>query len=288
MKSMTGFGSGTATVDDIMVRCEIRSVNHRGLDVKVRMPRELSSFEPVVTTAVRERLERGRVDAAIVLEGSLSAKPTFVAAAAGELIDALLAFARARGDVDAHISAGDLLRAPGLVVVQERSLEGERFEPALREAVKRALLELEKSRAEEGRGLRRIVEGHREACARLITSLRDRVEDAPTRVADKLRDRVAALDVTLEPQRLAQEVALLAERADVSEELARLETHLELLATLTVEPASVGRKLDFLCQELLREANTTGSKCQDAQAAHRVIELKAEIEKLREQVQNIE
>lgn len=285
MRSMTGYGRGVAKRDELQIVVDVKSVNHKGLDVKLRLPRESVAHEAHVLRLVQGAVQRGRIDLTCELE-------TLGAARAALDVEGLSALVGEVRRVGAQLAAlpgiteGDLLRA-GLQLRQAAPAAGDTA-PLLLEAVEKALAALEQSRAREGETLRHVLEERLGAIARLSAELRTRTSDAPQRAADKLTARLRALAVEVDAARLAQEAALLADRLDVTEELERLAMHVELGRSLLAAAEPAGRKLDFLCQELLREANTAGSKVQDAAATHLVVELKSEIERLREQAQNVE
>ncbi len=291
MLSMTGFGRGSAKRGELVVRCEIRSVNHRGLDVRAKIDRELAPLEQATLTFVRAGFERGRFDVTLALEqGAAQGGLRFDAAGATRVVDDVLAFARARGDIEPVLRAGDLLRRPELFVVEDiaKAHAGELASLA-QDAVSAAVTDLLAAREIEGRALAKELEARLVLTEGHVAAIAARAADAPTRLREKLTARLKSVDTGAIPaERLAQEVALLAERVDVREELARLEMHVSHFRGLAEERGAVGRKLDFLCQELMREANTVGSKCNDAETAHFVVDLKAEIERIREQVQNVE
>ena len=235
MRSMTGFGRGEAEAAAARISVEVRTVNHKGLDVRARLPRELAGLEPEVQRRTRAALSRGRVTVHVELHrGSAAPSVSFDAARAAPLLRELRAFAAAEG------------LAP----------------PTLHDLLA--------------------------ALTHLVQAIAARAGGASDRLRRQLESRLQELQPPVDETRLAQEVAILAERADVTEELDRLGAHLKHCAALLDSGAAVGRKLDFLCQELNREANTVASKCQDAETAHLVVELKANIERLREQVQNAE
>lgn len=289
MRSMTGFGRGTAVHEEIEISCEVRSVNHRGLDVRLRLPRELNSLEEPLRAVIRGRLSRGRVEAVLHVGAGVHLRPRvrFDEANALRLVKSLRAFAATHG-LSPEVRLGDLFARDELFMIDETPVDEARYVAVALEALASALDRLEEAREAEGAGLLEDVRRLVERCRQLGGQIRQRVADAPTRFRQRLEERLATLEVSVDEARLAQEVALLAERVDVSEELARLQMHLDHFEALSTKDDPVGRKLDFLCQELMREANTLGSKCQDAEVAHLVVELKAEIERLREQVQNVE
>lgn len=294
ISSMTGFGRGRGELSGVAVVVEVKTVNHKGLEVKLRLPRVLAHEEVALTKQVRTRLERGRVDVTIEL---VSLKPAAAfavdharVAAVVELVTSLSA---QHAVITPTITAGELLRLPGMLLEQGGSDDDVDLAgtvAAAVAAVDEAVAALLASRALEGAGLQRVVVAHRDSIARLTEEIAARMDAVVADKKHKLQERLQTLlQEHLEPGRLVAEVSVLAERLDVSEELARLRLHLEQLdALLATAGQGCGRRLDFLCQELLREANTTASKCQDAAVAHLVVELKAEIERLREQAQNVE
>lgn len=290
MKSMTGFGRGQAREGTTDIEVEIRAVNHKGLDVKLKCPRELAAEEAGLLKRIRADVVRGRVDVSIRLaRDEMAFAPTLDAAAADHLLDQLRAFTQERG-LAFDVGAKDLLRAKELFGAAKEDIPAEEVSAAAATALDAALASFAKARAVEGEGLKHALLAHVETCGKLVDKIEEMLKGAPQTLAERLRTKVATLDdtVTLDPARLAQEVALLAERLDVTEEVTRLRMHQQHATELIEAPIPVGRKLDFLCQEFLREANTIASKCQDAGAAHVVVDLKAEVEKLREQVQNAE
>lgn len=291
MQSMTGFGRSVKStpVGDAEFVFEVKSVNQRGLDLKMRLPRASNELERRVSTRVRERFTRGRFDVVLTIQSTTKAAGAlqFDAAMARSLVKEMRAFAQSESLAD-DLRVGDLLRRSELFHAKEAVEYDDDTLRALSEAFDEALLDLEKSRAREGEGLFSDLSGRLDACQNLVKDITERTNDAPVRQKQRLEARLRELEVSVAPERLAQEVALLAERADVSEEISRLHVHLDHFRKLMSSHQAVGRKLDFLCQELNREANTIGSKCSDAPTAHLVVELKSEIERVREQVQNVE
>lgn len=290
MRSMTGFGRGQGALGDVLVTCEIKTLNHKGLDPKMRLPREASGLEQQVLSRVKSLVERGRVDLVVELGSAVVSR--FDDAGAAELLAQAREAAR-RAGVVGEFTSGDVLTA--LLAVQRRdgpSISGGAVEGPVLRAVDDALRQLLESRDAEGRALTLLLDARVQAIDALRAQIEVRTADAPVRLAERLHARLRAAlasgeRLELDAARVAQEVALLADRVDVTEELERLAAHVQQ-TRLLMAAASPGRKLEFLCQELLREANTLGSKCQDAPTAHLVVELKSEIERLREQVQNVE
>ena len=287
LRSMTGFGRATGTVQGWGVVVEAKSVNHKGLDVKLRLPRSLSADEPALLTLVRARLERGRVDVVVDLLPPVTGGAVVDSGRVAAVVEAARQMAAQHPLVDARLTAADVLRVPG-VLTEASPPPTEALSSTTTELLSTALAALQTARALEGAGLYRELASRRDRCALLVEEIARRTATSVEEKRSKLQDRLQQiLGEHLEPARLAAEVAVLAERVDVAEELARLRLHLEHLDTL-LSSSSPGRKIDFLCQELMREANTTASKCQDGETARSVVELKAEIERLREQAQNIE
>ncbi|NNC17368.1 YicC family protein [Corallococcus exiguus] len=291
LKSMTGFGSGRARVGDEEVSVEARSLNHKFCEVKVRLPRELSALEPALVKQVKDRLARGSVEIlvrrqAATVSGNV---PTVDVALAREYARAFREVAEAMGQ-SVEIAWSQVANQPGVIRLEEKGVDVEAATQATQTALQQALAALETMRNTEGESIHtdldarmKLIEGWSQEVARL----------APRAVSDyqqRLTERVAELarGVAVDPQRLAQEVALFAERTDIAEEVTRLATHLEQFRLLMASPEPVGRRMDFLVQEMHREVNTTGSKSQHAEISARVVSMKAEVERIREQVQNVE
>jgi uncharacterized protein (TIGR00255 family) len=287
VRSMTGFGRAAGAVDGWGVVVEVKSVNHKGLDVKLRVPRALLADEPSLVAQVRSRVERGRVDVVVDLTAPDSEDGIVDLVRVAAVVGAARAIAERFPVVEGRLDVADVLRVPGVIAeTGAPSTAGLSTTTAL--LLGAALDALQAARTLEGEGLRRDLQGRRERCGALVEDIGRRTATAVADKRARLQERLQVLlGEHLEPARLAAEVAVLAERVDVAEELARLRLHLEHLDTL-LSSTSPGRKIDFLCQELMREANTTASKCQDAETARCVVDLKAEIERLREQAQNIE
>ena len=285
---MTGFGR--AVVDTAAgrgrLRVEIRTVNHRGLDLKVRAPQPDAFCEAEIGRAVRAAVERGSVTVHI-REEAPPARAGVDEARAKEVFGALV---KLSGDLG--IAGAPSLEAVAAFMSSTGSggLEGEALWEALRPGVEKALAELVATRRREGEALAEDIGGRIARLGVLVAQIRAAAAALPERFTRRIEERLAALkgQAGFEPARVAQEAALMAERLDVSEELVRLETHLGHLAELVRAPGAVGRKLDFVVQEVGRELNTIGSKAQDAGVAALVIEGKAELERLREQAQNVE
>jgi len=289
MRSMTGFGLGQTPLGGGNVSVEIRSLNHRFLDLRVRLPPEIASESFFVEQLCREQLTRGRYDVGIRLEGAALPGGNIDL---GRAREAYAALRRLRDELapenDVPLSLlgsfPALLQAPG-------GGDPEALREALTVSIGAALNGLDGMRANEGAAL------ELELRARLRT-LRDvwksLLEHGPALAAQqqhRLQQRLERLLGGLsgvDPSRLAMEVALLADRSDITEELVRLGSHFDQFESLLEIAGPIGRKLDFLLQEMARESNTIGAKCQDGNLSHWVVSLKAEVERLREQVQNVE
>jgi uncharacterized protein (TIGR00255 family) len=285
---MTGFGRAVvdAAAGRERLRVEIRSVNHRGLDLKVRAPQPDAFCEAEIGRAVRAAVERGSVTVHI-REEAQPARAGIDEARAKQVFEALVKLSGELG-----IDGTPSLEAVAAFMSSSGAggLEGEALWEALRPGIEKALAELVATRRREGAALAEDIGGRIARLGVLVGQIRGAAAALPERFARRIEERLAALKEQpgFEAGRVAQEAALMAERLDVSEELVRLETHLGHLAELVRAPGAVGRKLDFVVQEVGRELNTIGSKAQDAGVAALVIDGKAELERLREQAQNVE
>lgn len=289
MRSMTGFGSGDAAVLGGRITVEIRAVNNRFLDVRTRLPRELADLQPLLEHLARERLARGRFDVVLRVDGASHG----AAVIDRERAKTALAELRALRDEVAPDDAVpfSMIASVPDVFVSPFARDYEGLKHAAIAAFERAVRALDEMRATEGEILRRDLTARADRIVELCESVRERsaglVETYRKKLAERAEKLRASLGAAIDPGRLEQEVALLAERIDVSEELQRLGSHVTQFRAL-LAGESAGRRLDFLLQEMAREANTIGAKTPDAPVAHLVVELKAEILRVREQVQNVE
>lgn len=283
---MTGFGRASVEAGERRLRVEIRSVNHRGLDLKIRGTESDAYCGAEIGRAVRAAVERGAVTVHVRDEsaaGAAGVDEGRVRATHGVL-------ERLRQELDIDEPVGLATIAAFMTAATGGALEGEALWEALRPALDGALAELIATRQQEGRALGADIAAHRERLVELSARLREATLPLATRFARRLTERLDAFrgQPGFEPGRIAQEAALMADRLDVSEELVRLETHLAYAGELVAAPGAIGRKLDFLMQEIGRELNTIASKAQDAGVAGLVIDAKAELERMREQAQNVE
>ncbi|QSQ14672.1 YicC/YloC family endoribonuclease [Myxococcus landrumensis] len=291
LRSMTGFGAGRARVGDEEVSVELRSLNHKFCEVKARLPRELASLEPSVTKQVKDRLARGSVELLVKRQSSTASGtvPTVDLNLAREYLRTFRELAQELG-LSGEVAWSQVANQQGVIRLEEKGVDPEAAAPAVTAALDQALTALEKMRLIEGEALYADLD----ARLKLLEQWSSEVAQlAPRAVQDyqqRLTDRVAELarGVAVDPQRLAQEVALFAERTDIAEEVTRLASHLEQFRALMASTEPTGRRMDFLVQEMHREVNTTGSKSQHAEISARVVSMKAEVERIREQVQNVE
>jgi uncharacterized protein (TIGR00255 family) len=290
IRSMTGFGAGRGTASGEDVELEVRSVNHKFCEVKVRMPRELGALEHEVVRAVKERLARGGIEVTVrrtAAGGGLAPK---VDVALAESYARAFAEIQARLGLPGAVTVADVLSAEGVVRLEERAVDLQAVAAALHAALAGALGALVAMRAREGEALARDLGARLDLVERLVARVHELSPQLVEQYRARLAERIAELTrgVALDPARLAQEVALFADRSDVAEEITRLGSHLAQVRALLALAEPAGRKLDFLVQEMHREVNTIGSKSQSAEVAGIVVSLKAEVERMREQVQNVE
>jgi len=298
IRSMTGFGSSVKEDADRRAEVEMRSVNHRYLKVVQKLPQRLASLEPRIEDLVREKVRRGALTINVRLE-ERQAAPRFrlhreaVNAYLEDIAELQAVGGGAPASPEANLPLA--LSLPGVVreSEEEGSLPAEAVALVL-EAVRDALDDLVTGREREGAHLADLLREHRKRLREILEQARERAARLPAEHRDRLLQRVRRLmqevagDVELSESDVLREVCLIADRLDVTEELGRLEGHLAALDRILAAGDEVGRQLDFLLQELNRETNTIGSKANDTELSHLVVEMKCEIERIREQVQNLE
>lgn len=291
VKSMTGYGKGEAVGPAGRCVVEVRTVNHRYGEITVKMPRSFLAYEHEVRKVVGSRIKRGKADLFVQWEeavGAAAVQPVNLAVAKGYHSAFLDLAHELRLSPEIPLS----LIVSQKNVLQESAGEGEQPDllPLVVQAVTAALDGLDVMRLREGEALVHDVRQRRQSLAEMVASVGARAPQVVEEYQAKLRQRLEKLlsGTELDPQRLAQEVAVMADRCDVTEELVRLQSHFGQLDETLQLAEPVGRKLDFLMQELNREVNTIGSKANDAVITALVVQMKAELEKMREQVQNIE
>ena len=284
---MTGFARGSAETEIGVLSCELRAVNHRYLDVSFRLPDELRPHERALHQRVAAVIRRGKVDC------SLHYRPTFDDDRELVLDQRLVALIGDRlqeiKDIIPHTAAVnpfDVLRWPG--VVTEAEIDAEPLVAATSELLEKTLESLRSMRASEGDRIAAMIISRCDDIDRLAESVRRRMPEVLEAAAAKQRERIEKLDVEADPGRLEVELALVAQKLDVAEEVDRLGSHLSEVRQAVDSDEPVGRRLDFLMQELNREANTLGSKSADAETTRVAVDLKVLIEQMREQIQNVE
>lgn len=293
IRSMTGYGRAEATGARTILTVECRSVNHRHIDVSLKLPRVLTAFEADARRLIQAAVQRGRVDvsaAVTTVEGTVLNPLTVNVAQAREYADAARRLADAL-DLSDGPSLGWVMGQPGVLSREDQApLSTDEAWPLLEKALAGALALMVERRETEGAALAQELADLRVTLDGHVAVVARRAPVAVERRAARLRERMQAMlgDAQLDPARLAAEVAIWADRTDVSEELARLRAHLTQLTALLAGDEPVGRTLDFLIQEINREVNTIGSKADDLEISQAVIAAKATLEKMREQVQNIE
>jgi uncharacterized protein (TIGR00255 family) len=296
VKSMTGFGRARAELSDRFgVSVVVRSVNHRYLDIQVRtnLREDTPEIEAAVRAEVSKRFHRGRVTAQVNLERILTAELD-VAVNTGAVRKVLdqLSKVEVPEKFGATVELGDVLAVPGLVTVAspETILEEEEI-AGLQSVASEAVAEAVVMRREEGERLIRQIETELAEVIAFADWFEPQMAEFRQRLFDRTKDRVEGLvgsEVQIEPERILQEAAVLADRADVAEEIVRLRAHLDNFSERLTAGGVVGRALDFLCQEIHRELNTLGSKCRELGVADRLVDAKSAAERVREQVQNLE
>ena len=289
--SMTGYGSAKGSVEGQEITVELKSVNNRYLDCSVRLPRNFLFAEDTVKQAVSAGVSRGKVD--VFVSAQASQDSGTVVSVNEELArgyrDAVARIAETLG-LESGLNAFSLARFPDVLTVERRELDKDKAAAALSEITANAVEEFTAMREREGERLRRDMLGKLETIEGLVSVVEERspqtVKEYRERLEARLRDILA--DRSLDEQRVITEAAIFADRTAVDEETVRLRSHIAQFRTMLEEGSPIGRKMDFLVQEFNRESNTIGSKCSDASLAKVVVDLKSEIEKIREQLQNVE
>ena len=285
--SMTGFARRETSGAWGTLVCEVRSVNHRFLEAGFRLPDELRSAEGELRTRMARQLRRGKVDCsmsyrrAVGVSGALEIDE----AALGRLLAATEVVSRSLTQA-ASVNALDVLRWPG--VLREDGASGEQLVAVAYALFGATLEDLVAARAREGARLRELLEQRSASLEALVDTVRGRLPEVQTRVRARLDERLAEFGVSVDRERLEQELALLLQRLDVDEELERLSGHISEVRRVIGGSEPAGRRLDFLMQELNREANTLSSKSQDLETTRTAVDMKVIIEQMREQVQNVE
>lgn len=291
VKSMTGYGRAVETVNGREFTVEVRSVNNRYLDCTVKLPRSLSFAEDAVKQAVKNTISRGKVDVYITLrsESAADVQVTLNSAMAAGYVAAMHQMAQEFG-VREDISVSLLSRMPEVFTVEKPQVDEEQLLADLMGVAAKALANYDAMRTKEGAALKADLSGRGNTIRELVTVVENgngqTVIDYRTRLENKLKEVLA--NTAIDESRILTEAAIFADKVAVDEETVRLRSHLEQMDSMLANGGAIGRKLDFLLQEMNREANTIGSKCTDVRLARVVVDIKAELEKIREQTQNIE
>jgi len=287
LHSMTGFARSIAETASGTLTCELRAVNHRYLDVQFRLPEELRALETEFRQQVSSSLGRGKVECTLHLrraaggESEIPVNEALIRQVAARLRDISTLLPDARG-----VDPIDVLRWPGVIV--EAEIDAEPLAGEARRVLAEALDALVAMRRSEGERIAAMLGGRLDDIGRIARSVRQRMPEVLAGARQKQRDRLDKLDVSADPGRLEAELALIAQKLDVDEELDRLESHVAEIGDALAGKEPVGRRLDFLMQELNREANTLGSKSGDTETTRAAVDLKVLIEQMREQIQNVE
>ena len=292
IKSMTGYGRAVETVNAREFTVELRSVNNRYLDCSVRLPRILSFAEDAVKQAVKQAVTRGKVDVFITLRSESGAEETKVSLNESVLEGYLSAMRQMteKYQVTDDISVSTLSRLPEVLVIEKPEVDEEQLLADLMGVVTKALQSYDAMRCTEGQALDKDLRSRGQTILSLVEQVEQgnaqTVTDYRARLEAKLREVLE--NTAIDESRILTEAAIFADKVAVDEETVRLRSHLEQMNAMLTGGGAVGRKLDFLLQEMNREANTIGSKCTDVRLARIVVDIKAELEKIREQTQNIE
>lgn len=292
MRSMTGFGEGSAENERLEVAVTLRTVNHRFLDLSIRMPEDYRALEPELAQKIRDALARGRVEVKLSIRplGTLEVEVSVDDEIAARYVEASNRLAEREG-VSKSLSSGDLLRLPEVISVRAgASAITTADKDTVGRALDQALERLLATRSSEGADLAEVLGRILAELGQVVSELAQSSSELQRVLYDKTRSRIEELttDVGLDEVRLIQEIALLVDRADVREEIDRLNVHVDRFRSLLDAQDPVGKQLDFLAQEILRELNTVGSKCRNSEAIQWVLDGKVRCEQLREQVQNVE
>ncbi len=291
IKSMTGYGRAVETVNGREFTVELRSVNNRYLDCTVKLPRSLSFAEEAVKQVVKQAVSRGKVDVFISLrsENVDDTKITLNGAVLQGYLEAMRQMVTDYGVRD-DISVSTVSRLPEVFTVEKPQVDEDQLKADLLSVVNKALDGYNAMRATEGKALDADLRSRGQTIGQLVTQVEEgngqTVIDYRARLENKLREVLA--NTAIDESRILTEAAIFADKVAVDEETVRLRSHLEQMNTMLTAGGAIGRKLDFLLQEMNREANTIGSKCTDVRLARIVVDIKAELEKIREQTQNIE
>lgn len=292
IKSMTGFGRGEGRDQERQFVVEIKSVNHRYNDMIVRMPKRLNYLEEKIRSLIKQGIQRGRVEVYITLEsiGESDTQISLNLSLAQQYMESLEKM-KEHFHIKDDVSLFLLSKFPDIFKIEEKEEDEDQIWHCLKEAVQRALDMLIKMRIIEGEKLAEDIKNKCQYIAEIVGDIEQRAPEVVLEYKEKLRNRIHELlddTIKIDEDRLAMEVAIFADKSSIDEEIVRLKSHIEQLREALEEKDPTGRKLDFLIQEMNREINTIGSKANDLEITKKVVDIKGELEKIREQVQNIE
>ena len=290
--SMTGFGRGEYKDDNYQFLVECKTINHKYADINIRLPRKLSFLEDKARILVKDYIKRGRVDLYIKLDllGSEDVNLKFDEELATQYVS-ILKQIKDKFDLVDDISVMNIAKFPDVIKTEEKEDDEDKLWSMLKVALENALLKLKEMRSEEGKKLAEDIQNRCDLLKNYIEDIEKYSYNVVNDYKEKLKNRIS--DILEDPSiidesRLAQEVAIYADKSSITEEIVRFKSHIEQLKNTVVKNESIGRKIDFLIQEMNRETNTIGSKSSDLNITNLVVEVKSELEKIREQIQNIE
>lgn len=291
MRSMTGYGRGESVANGWRLEVELSGVNRKQADISVNLPSALLELEGEARGLLARSVSRGRVVAKVALihADGIDNRLVFDEGLARQYLAAAKRLAE-EGGIDSGLAAADLFRAPGVFRIDETGVDPAEVRGALLEALASAVAQLAKMQVDEGAHLRADLQARLDQIVTEIAEIRRLAPRVPPAYRQNLVKRLAesGLALDLDDERLLREIAVYAERCDITEELTRLDSHVALFRVYLASEEPMGRSLDFLCQEIHREINTVGSKANDATIARHVVNAKTELEKIREQVQNVQ
>ena len=290
--SMTGFGRGEYKDDNYQFLVECKTINHKYADINIRLPRKLSFLEDKARILVKDYIKRGRVDLYIKLDllGSEDVNLKFDEALATQYVS-ILKQIKDKFDLVDDISVMNIAKFPDVIKTEEKEDDEDKLWSMLKVALENALLKLKEMRSEEGKKLAEDIQNRCDLLKNYIEDIEKYSYNVVIDYKEKLKNRISDMledPSIIDESRLAQEVAIYADKSSITEEIVRIKSHIEQLKNTVVKNESIGRKIDFLIQEMNRETNTIGSKSSDLNITNLVVEVKSELEKIREQIQNIE
>lgn len=288
---MTGFGRGEAATDEWKIEIELSGVNRKQLDIGINLPSTLAELEGEAKKLISDAISRGRVGGKVTLghTGGTSSHLIFDESLAQQYISAAKTLSE-EGGIETRLTAADLFRAPGLFKIEESNASADDLREPLLTALSEAIAQLTSMQESEGEHLRSDLLARLDAIMGEVDVVREIAPRVPESHREHLHKRLqeSGLEIDLNDDRVLREIGLFAERSDITEELTRIDSHVAQFRSYLESDEPVGRPLDFLCQEFNRELNTIGSKANDADIAQRIVNSKTELEKIREQVQNVQ